>query len=482
MTVNDEFYFALLRVSMLQLLKSIGFDKAKPSTVDIFTDLYIKWLELMLKEINKLSMARQSTETDDNNNIALQDIVQAMINLGQIKPVDILDIYDENPSLPGDKGLLLLKNWCLHDMQLKYVNNLSIPPIEVIKSDLTKKIETIATTKHGFTIGPTKDGPNDNLGTNNNVIPNSYSNMNDYLNKLNPGQTNPFDEDIQKELIKQEELIDEILNNGDTDNWIKFILIRQRLNLWNKKNQNSLPISISQLSSVSGLKNSLLYSMLQFSKEDCDYYSNNKLQTISTKSNNDYLPIISESSISNNGNSDVTYHNESNLESLEGNTILVKKSQEYMQKLPAMDKENRLDTIKLSFENDLFESESESESVSASESESKNDYKNNNGYSEVSDKKMDANENQLKEPVDTNDFEMDDNEGDDINEQYIGNNVDDPLFPNPVMESSNFQFTTSATGNITDETNDVNNLELAAMEDMDNTFQRRQSLDFGQPF
>ena len=472
MTVNDDFYFALLRVSMLQLLKSIGFDRSKPSTVDIFTDLYIKWLELKLKELNKLSMARRSTETDDNNNIALQDIVQAMINLGQIKPVDILDIYDENPSLPSDKGLLLLKNWCLHDLQLQYVRNLSIPPIDAIKSDLTKKIETMATTKHGFTIGPTKDGPNDNLGTSNNVIPNNYNNMNDYLNKLNLGQTNPLDENIQKELIKQEKLMDEIINNGDTDDWIKFVLIRQRLNLWNKKLQNSLPVSISQLSNISGLKNSLLHSMLQASKEDHDYYSNDKLQSNTTRSINDYLPIISENRINNNGNSDVAYNSESNLDFLEENSILVKKSQEYLQRLPAMDKDNRLDTIKLSYENDLLESENESE----------NEFNDENENSAVSDKEIRDNENDLEEPVDTYAAEMANHERNVINEQYMAENVDDPLYPTPIVESSNFQFDTSVTGNLSNETDDINNLELTAMEDMDNTFQRRQSLDFGQPF
>ena len=476
MTVNDEFYFSLLRISMLQLLKSIGFDKSKPSTVDIFTDLYIKWFELMLKEINKLSMARQSSETDDDNNIALQDIAQAMINLGQIKPVDILNIYDENPSLPSDKGLLLLKDWCLHDMQLQYMRNLAMPQIEAIKFDLNKTIETMATTKHRFTIGPTKDGPDDSVVMiKNNVIPNNYSNMNDYLNKLNLGPTCPFDEDIQKELIKQEDLIDQIVDNGDTDDWIKFILIKQRLNLWNKKAQNSLPASTSQLSSISGLKNSILYSMLQASKDNNNYYNknnnnnNNNSQSTLSKSNNDYLPIISENSISNNGNDDVKYNNESNLNPSEKDVILVKKSQKYIQRLSVMNRDNKLNTIKLSFENDSLESESSCETEHSEPNK-------------VIDEGRGEKENDLEEQVDTVDVEMENDGGNIIKQPYIGDNIYSLLYPNAIAEPSNFRFNGSVTGNITNKTDDVDNLELAAMEDMENTFQRRQSLDFGQPF
>lgn len=440
MTATDDFYFSLLRVSMLQLLKSIGFDKSKPSTVDIFTDLYVKWLELMLKDVSKLAMARQSSETDDNNNIALQDIAQVMINLGQIKPVDLLDIYDENPNLPSDQGLQRLKDWCINDAQLQYAKNVALPPIDVIKDDMTKKIETMTSTKHGFTIGPTKDDSNEILrnsnpnGPSGNNSASTNSNTNDYLNKLQTGQNGLPDEDIQKEITKQEEIMDEIINNGDTDDWIKFVLIRQRLNIWNKKPQNSLPSSINQLSNISGLKNSLLNSMLQATMDNC-----NIIPPSAVKTNNDYLPIIPEHNL-NNPNTDIINTDNENLKE---EREYLKRAKEYMQKLPAMSKDNRLENITLSYENEEFDSESD---VSVKEDDSHND------------------------------IEMDDSQKENAAQEMHN------IYPDPIEESSNFQLTGSINDNMESEDGDVNNLELAAMEDMDNTFQRRQSLDFGQPF
>ncbi|CAL9734375.1 transcription initiation factor TFIID subunit 3 [Monosporozyma servazzii] len=440
MTATDDFYFSLLRVSMLQLLKSIGFDKSKPSTVDIFTDLYVKWLELMLKDVNKLAMARQSGETDDNNNIALQDITQAMINLGQIKPVDLLDIYDENPNLPSDQGLQLLKNWCINDAQLQYVKNVALPPIDVIKDDMTKKIETMTSTKHGFTIGPTKDASNENLRNSNPNIPSvnnnstANSNTNDYLNKLQTGQNGIPDEDIQKEIAKQEEIMDEIINNGDTDDWIKFVLIRQRLNIWNKKPLNSLPSSINQLSNISGLKNSLLNTMLQATMDN-----SNTAPASAMKTNSDYLPIIPEQNLNTSNTDIINTDNDNSKEERE----YLKRAKEYMQKLPAMSKENRLENITLSYENEEFDSESD-----------------------ISERADDP----------SNDVEMDDSQKEDAAQEMHN------IYPDPIEESSNFQLTGSINDNMESEDGDVNNLELAAMEDMDNTFQRRQSLDFGHPF
>lgn len=445
MTATDDFYFSLLRVSMLQLLKSTGFDKARPSTVDIFTDLYVKWLELMLKEVNKLSMARQSSETDDNNDITLQDITQSMINLGLIKPVDLLDIYDENPSLPSDQGLQVFKDWCINDAQLQYVKNAALPPIDVIKDDMTKKIETMTTTKHGFTIGPTKDGANDNLrntnpnlpsGNNNTSTNNGNSNMNDYLNKLQIGQNGMPDEDIQKEIAKQEEILDDIINNGDTDDWIKFVLIRQRLNIWNKKPQNSLPTSVNELSNISGLRNSLLNATLQATTD-----SSNITPPSVMRSNNDYLPILPENN-SNTTNID-TKNNENDTENTEEDIQYLKRAQEYMQKLPAMSKDTRLENIALSYENEEFESESDS-----------------SGEENDPDK----------------DVEMDDIQKEDTNREMHN------IYPDTIEDSSNFQLTGSINDNVENADEEVNNLELAAMEDMDNTFQRRQSLDFGHPF
>lgn len=491
MTSNDDFYFSLLRVSMLQLLKATGFDRARPSTVDIFTDLYIKWLELMLSEVKKMSQARQLPGDSDyvdssNSNIALQDISQAMVNLGQVKPMDLLDIYDENPNLPSDKGFQMWKQWCLNDVQLQYTKDVSLPPIDLVRFDLNKKIETMANAKKhaGFTIGPTKDAEEGDKQTNNNKITNRVSgaeNTTDYLNKIQSASSNGMilDDELQKELLKEDEIIEEIINNGDTDDWIKFVLIRQRLNIWNKKPQNTLPTKTSQLSNIGGLKNSLLNVTLRNNNLEDLETDNNITQTI--RSNNDYIPIIPQAildGLNHDPNNNITTTtntgvdpslNDTNNSITEDDIQYAQRAQEYMKRLPAMLKDNRLDNITLSYENDIIESDDDEEEE------------------EDDSEEEDSDEEAIEEDEEDNDIEMPDKPIDNESNHNNGfNNNDinhDQMYPDPIEESSNFQLTGNMNDNTDHEDDDVgNNLDLAAMEDMDNTFQRRQSLDFGNPF
>lgn len=84
----ESFHFALLRVSILQILKSIGFDRASNRAVEIITDIYIRQLGLLLDECKKLAL---SASRDD---VELQDVVQAMIDIGVIMPARVNDPFD----------------------------------------------------------------------------------------------------------------------------------------------------------------------------------------------------------------------------------------------------------------------------------------------------------------------------------------------------------------------------------------------------
>ncbi|CCH43889.1 Transcription initiation factor TFIID subunit 3 [Wickerhamomyces ciferrii] len=86
---QSHFNFALLRVTVIQLLRSIGFDRCAPSLVDILADIYIRHLQLLASECMMLA------ENSEREEIEIQDITQGLQNIGMIKPTNLLDIYDQ---------------------------------------------------------------------------------------------------------------------------------------------------------------------------------------------------------------------------------------------------------------------------------------------------------------------------------------------------------------------------------------------------
>lgn len=281
MTSTNDFYFGLLRISMIQLLKSQGFDRARPSTVDVITDLYMRYLGLLTGEIMKLAESR----CDLDNTVSLQDITLAFQNLGIIKPVDMLDVYDENPELPSDKGIKKFKEWCLNDMQPRESRMVALPTADLLK---------------------TKPKTSKPLS----LIP-------EYINQLqqkqDPAQDHKGDE--------EDELIEELINNGDLDDWIKFVLVRQKINLA-KRVSGKEPQHINNLPSIGGLKYSILDPSMQSSV------------------NNDPLPMPLDSAEEDDSQSKL-------------------KIDELIQRLPIMRPECRLENITLSFENEAYDPSSD---------------------------------------------------------------------------------------------------------------------------
>lgn len=351
MTSNREFYFGLMRVSMLQLLKAQGFDKSKPSTVNMVTDLYIRFLELLTGEIIKLANARQ----DQNDYIALQDITLAFQNLGLIKPVDILDVYDENSELPSDLGLQNFKDWCLNNTQRQDEYMVSLPTTDLLEMS-----------------GKTSKQPLS-------LIP-------EYINQLQHKEED--DEKDEDENL----LLEELVNDGDFDNWIRFVMVKQRINLSKKLSKNRLH-NIESLPTIPGLK-----------------YSSMEPMAYQNIINNDLIPTSR------------------NVEESNEAPEYLKYETELLRKLPIMMSDSKLENIVLSFEN--MDNNSDGSYVPAG--------------SDI-------------EPTDTNEEMMDDN--------IPFNEVQDEVIGSFSLDANL-------------------NTQFAEMEDMDNTFQRRNSLDFtdGQRF
>ncbi|AGO13852.1 AaceriAGL015Wp [[Ashbya] aceris (nom. inval.)] len=274
MSCSKDFYFGLLRVSMIQLLKAHGFDRARPSTVDMFTDLYVRFLGLLASELQRLASARQ--QQDDT--VCLQDLTLALQNLGLIRPVDVLDVYDENPALPGDEGVQRLKNWAVHDAAAVDARLVATPTPELLR---------------------VREGGGGKAGSK------PLSLIPEYINQLNSGKKN------EEEEREETELVEAMINNGDMDDWVRFMVTRQRVHAL-RKLSGKMPRDLESLPTIPGLKNSVL--------------GRGRGST-----NPEHLPaeVIDEQ------NQELRSH-----------------AAELASRLPASNKDNRLDAISLSFEED----------------------------------------------------------------------------------------------------------------------------------
>lgn len=352
MTSNYDFYFGLLRVSIIQLLKSHGFDRARPTTIDVLADLYIKYLGLLITEIIKLTQSRM----DQDETVALQDISLAFQNLGIIKPVDVLDVYDENPELPSDAGMRKFKEWCIYNHQSEDARAVALPTGDLLKTGA----------KHSKPLS---------------LIP-------EYINQLQH-DAQPEDPKINEE---DDGLIEELINNCDVDDWIRFVFARQRINLARKLSGKE-PRHMALLPSIAGLKHSVL--------------ENKRTSNIS---NNQLLPNSLEASDG-------------------GVTDSLKRGDELIQKLPIMRPEWKLENVVLSYEDE------------------------NDDYVEDEDVNRDKNDIVLQnEP---SDMPIDNGYGSDF-----GSNSDENTIGGFTLDGNT-------------------DTQFAEIEDMNNTFQRRESLDFG---
>lgn len=329
---------------MIQLLKSHGFDRARPTTVDVLTDLYIKYFALLTEEIVRSAQSRK----DWDETVALQDITLALQNLGVVKPMDVLDVYDENPNLPSDRGMQKFKNWCVNDHQPADARAVALPTGDLLRSS-SKPAKPLS------------------------LIP-------EYINQLQ------HESQRDSKGSEDDKLIEELINNGDVDDWIRLVFARQRIN-YARRISGKEPHNIQALPSISGLKHSVL-----------------ERPNDINLSNNQVLPNSWEPS-----------DDEDNEAS--------RKATELLQRLPAMRPEWKLDNVSLSYDQGLINEDAQDE--------------NNNE------------ENMHISAIDDVPTTLASDE-----------NLESP-------SSSNFILDIDA------------DTQFAEMEDMDNTFQRRESLDFG---
>lgn len=93
--MEESFYFALLRISVAQILKASGFDKCKPLVLNAVTGLYIKYLEKLLSKAKKFAVTRSNC----TNEILAQDLTQALLDIQLIKPLSFESVLDPRDNL-----------------------------------------------------------------------------------------------------------------------------------------------------------------------------------------------------------------------------------------------------------------------------------------------------------------------------------------------------------------------------------------------
>lgn len=109
---GTRFYFHLLKVTIVQMLKAHGFDRASDNHVlELLTDLAIRYIFLLSRTIQKYMSLR-----DDEYPI-IKDITNAFLDLGVICPSKRLDKYDIEPV--NDFGVESFEKWFNHDMNTR---------------------------------------------------------------------------------------------------------------------------------------------------------------------------------------------------------------------------------------------------------------------------------------------------------------------------------------------------------------------------
>ncbi|OBA21815.1 hypothetical protein METBIDRAFT_77381 [Metschnikowia bicuspidata var. bicuspidata NRRL YB-4993] len=137
--MEETFFFALLRISVAQILKAAGFDKCKPLVLNIITELYIKHLELVIEKTKKFSLAR----TNAVNDVVASDVAEALLNIGFIKPTLANDPQDKK----NTKSLKSFKNWVQYSDSFSVSKKLSsVPSLHLANLIEKRKIDTSSET------------------------------------------------------------------------------------------------------------------------------------------------------------------------------------------------------------------------------------------------------------------------------------------------------------------------------------------------
>lgn len=125
----SSFHFHLLRVTMAQMLKAHGFSKSDNRSLDVMSDICIKFLRLLTLTVNKYMELRNDTEP------TLEDVVRALNELNLISPHN--ELGSESTDLTA-KGIDNFEAWFMGDMN-KRLRETARPNEEFVKAVVSKQ-------------------------------------------------------------------------------------------------------------------------------------------------------------------------------------------------------------------------------------------------------------------------------------------------------------------------------------------------------
>lgn len=138
--MEDSFYFGLLRVSVVQLLKGCGFDKCLPSVVNTLTSLYIHYHLLIIQNVITNRELKQTSE------YSIDDVTRALLDAGLIKYDFGESILSKRPLLNiGDSNKYVTKSvdafrqWLDYSDTFEVSKRLTLIPDEMLKNLMDKR-------------------------------------------------------------------------------------------------------------------------------------------------------------------------------------------------------------------------------------------------------------------------------------------------------------------------------------------------------
>lgn len=247
--MDESFHFALLRVSISQILKASGFDKCKPSTLNIITDLYIKYFDKLVQECMKCSQLR-----NQSNLVELPDVTQGLIMSGAIIPRNFIKVNDKESHNYNTKSLQSFVNWMKYSNLFAISRKLNELPPSLVSNLIEKRRLDL------------NDGETDQEKKKR-----KYKEKQEFYNqlKLNDGNAQNVDNDEE----------DDIITDNDKLQWLNYLIekdlkLGHNLKFWNTALQSEYQKFENNLKFHPNNKNK--------DKLDQDQYNNNK---------NDYLVL-----------------------------------------------------------------------------------------------------------------------------------------------------------------------------------------------
>ena len=138
--MKEQFFYALVRVSVAQILKAAGFERCKPLVLNQLVEVYLLFFLLLVSRVQQFKEQRIVGPSE----IHVLDLTQAFLDVGLLKPSGFDGSSDRNDgSFRGHRyntcTVDAFKEWVLYSLIFRTSKQLARVPPEYIASLLDKR-------------------------------------------------------------------------------------------------------------------------------------------------------------------------------------------------------------------------------------------------------------------------------------------------------------------------------------------------------